>query len=236
MSGLGHGAAGGLAATVPATIENWRPILPVPEGVSLEIPGARRSAPAQLWRYKDASSRLLGAVCRWVTPKGKRILPLTYCENAKGERTWRFKQFPEPRPLYRLDDLAARSSATVLICEGEKAADAAASLFPNMVATTSPGGANAAGKTDWSPLAGRDVVIWPDNDEPGAVYAEAVARLAHGVGARLVRVVKIPAGFPDHWDLADPLPEAIGADDLRALLHAAEAREGPPSSSKNAAA
>lgn len=232
MSGLEHGAVAGSAATAPATPENWRPILPVPDGVTLEIPGARRSAPAQLWRYKDASGRLLGAVCRWDTPKGKRILPLTYCENAEGERTWRFKQFPEPRPLYRLDDLAARATATVLVCEGEKTADAADALFTNVVATTSPGGANAAGKAGWSPLAGRDVVIWLDNDELGAGYAEAVARLAHGAGARSVRVVKIPAGFPDHWDLADPLPEGLAVDDLRALLHAAEAREPPLSPSK----
>lgn len=161
MSGLEHGAVAGSAATLPATLEDWRPILPVPDGVSVEIPGAPRSAPSQLWRYKDASGRLLGNVCRWETPKGKKILPLTYCENAEGERTWRFKQFREPRPLYRLDDLAARATATVLVCEGEKTADAAAALFPNVVATTSPGGANAAGKADWSPLAGRDLLIWP---------------------------------------------------------------------------
>lgn len=232
MSGLGRGAAAGSAAGAPVTGESWRPILPVPDGVTLEIPGAPGSAPSQLWRYKDASGRLLGAVCRWDTPKKKKILPLSYCENAEGERTWRFKQFPEPRPLYRLDDLAARATVTVLICEGEKTADAAVALFPHMVATTSPGGANAAGRADWSPLAGRQLFIWPDKDEPGAGYAEAVARLAHGAGARSVRVVKIPAGFPDHWDLADAPPEGIGADDLRALLHAAEAREGPPSSSK----
>ncbi len=54
------------------------------------------------------------------------------------------------------------------VSEGEKAADTAQRIFPDHVAVTSPGGAKAAGKADWGPLAGRRVVIWPDNDEPGA--------------------------------------------------------------------
>ena len=42
------------------------------------------------------------------------------------------------------------------------------------LATTS-GAADSAPKADWRPLAGRDVTIWPDNDEAGQRYADAVA-------------------------------------------------------------
>ena len=79
-----------------------------------------------------------------------------------------------PRPLYRLVELLA-SSGRVYVVEGEKAADAVASL--GLVATTSAGGAKAAAKTDWSPLAGRKVVILPDNDAPGEAYAAEIVRL-----------------------------------------------------------
>ena len=166
----------------------WRPILPVPaDAPPLTRAMLSRFAPAGFsfaagWRYRDAEGRLLGCVVRYdqevlsvlsVPDTGKsrnsdkEIRPLTYCEGPNGRREWRCKAFFEPRPLYGLDRLAARPDAPVLVTEGEKAADAAAKLFPDHVAITSPGGSNAAGKADWSPVAGRHVVIWPDNDEPG---------------------------------------------------------------------
>ena len=113
------------------------------------------------------------AACSTVSAGGSRpageksILPLSYCEDDAGRRSWRWQHLPAPRPLYGLDHLVLRAAAPVLVVEGEKAADAAAKLFPDHVAVTSSGGSNAAGKADWSPLAGRQVVIWPDRDAPG---------------------------------------------------------------------
>ncbi len=130
-------------------------------------------------------------------------------------------------PVYGVDRLAAKPDAPVLVVEGEKAADAAQALLPEWVAVTSQGGANAAGKGDWAPLAGRDVAIWPDNDEPGARYAADVARQLETAGAASVRVVEIPAGWPEGWDLADPLPPGVTAEQLRGLLEAALDQAGP---------
>ena len=42
--------------------------------------------------------------------------------------------------------MAERPTAPVIVTEGEKAADAAAALLPNMVAITSPNGSKSAGK------------------------------------------------------------------------------------------
>jgi putative DNA primase/helicase len=114
----------------------------------------------------------------------------------------------EPRPL----ELTARPGAPVLIVEGEKTADAAVLLFPDYV-TTSPGGAGAFDRADWSPLVGRDCRLWPDHDAPGMKYHAGVA----GHLPKL-RMVDIPATFPEGWDLADERPD--GAD-LRAMLDAA---------------
>jgi hypothetical protein len=65
---------------------------------------------------------------------------------------------PDPRPLYRLPEIP--SAPRVIVTEGEKAADAARCL--GFVATTSAGGSGAATKTDWRPLAGKEVWILPD--------------------------------------------------------------------------
>ena len=89
------------------------------------------------------------------------------------------------------------------------------------MAVTSSGGSNAAGKADWSPLAGRSVVIWPDHDKPGCGYAADVARLAREAGAVSVLVVEVPRAWPDGWDLADELPDGATSATLREILKVA---------------
>ena len=156
--------------------------------------------PAATWTYRDAQGRPLFYVCRFDTPDGKQILPRSYNGNA-----WRWKGVPTPRPLYNLHDLAARPDAPVLVTEGEKAADAAALLFPDCVTTTTPNGAKAADKADLSPLKGRTLYIWPDNDEQGTTYAERVAGLAHDLAesVKALRLDMLPEELPPKGDAAD---------------------------------
>ena len=116
-------------------------------------------------------------------------------------------------PIYGLDRLAQRPTDPVLVVEGEKSADAAGKIFPDHVVTTSPFGAKSANKADWTPLHGRTVVIWPDNDTPGAKYAADVARLVPGA-----TVVPFPSSWRDGWDLADDLPVGVTIEALKALL------------------
>jgi hypothetical protein len=48
---------------------------------------------------------------------------------------------------------------------------------------------------DWSPLASRKVVIWPDADLPGAVYADAAAAAMNKERAASIRIIDPPHGF-----------------------------------------
>ena len=61
--------------------------------------------------------------------------------------------------------------------------------LPDYVTVTSMNGAKSERKTDWSPLAGRNVVIWADNDEPGREYARQVAKVAKAASAAPRRAV-----------------------------------------------
>ena len=55
---------------------------------------------------------------------------------------------------------------------------------------TSFGGGKVARLADWTALAGRHVVIWPDHDEPGQAYAnDVVAMLAKLSPAATVAIV-----------------------------------------------
>ena len=98
--------------------------------------------------------------------------------------------------------------------EGEKTSDAAGKLFSYYVPTTSMGGANAARLSDWAPLKGREVVVWPDNDPDGQRYARKVAALVQKAGASSARIVRLPEGMPPHWDLADPVPDGVDVEKL----------------------
>ena len=118
---------------------------------------------------------------------------------------WQWRALPEPRPLYGLDRLAENPSAPVVVVEGEKAADAASRIFPDSVCVTSPGGSNAAAKCDWTPLAKRQVMVWPDADKPGAGYRQSVTTILQDLDCE-ISVVEFD-GKPEAWDAADAVAE-----------------------------
>ncbi|MBB2170441.1 DUF927 domain-containing protein [Gluconacetobacter aggeris] len=200
------------AASAGSKDEVWEPLSPAPS--EPELP---RGASA-IWVYRDEEGRPLCARFRMEREDGgKDILPLTYGRRLWTDRAgqrrditgWHWKQAAKPLPLYGLDRLAAQPDASVLLVEGEKTADAAQSLFPDYVVMTSQGGGKAVGNNDWAPLAGRAVTIWPDNDQPGLAYADAAITAMREAHASVIRQVKLPAGLPDAWDLADALPDGI---------------------------
>jgi uncharacterized protein (DUF927 family) len=119
----------------------------------------------------------------------------------------------------------------VLIVEGEKSADAARDLFPDMVVTTAPHGAESPDKADWSVVKNRQIIIWPDHDDAGTAYAQAVAKLCADAGAQPVAIVDVPSDFPAKWDLADEPPGDWNAERLRKLLESAASVE--PSKPRN---
>lgn len=135
-----------------------------------------------------------------------------------GREVWRTasKQFPQPRTdknkdrtLYRVDRIEA--AETVFVVEGEEdvhAVEAAggAAVCPAM-------GAGKANRFDWSPLAGKHVVIVADRDKPGRQHAAKVAQLVSPVAAS-VRVVESAIGkdASDHIAAGKTLSELCDVD------------------------
>jgi hypothetical protein len=165
----------------------------------LERRNGKRSA---LWIYHDAQGEPVGLVVRWDLPdKKKDYRPVS--RHADG---WHIVAMPEPRPLYRLPELA--EAKLVIVTEGEKCADLARTL--GFTATTSVGGAVALKKSDWAPLAGKEVWILPDRDSAGSKYTNTVAGiLAKLTPAPVVRIVELP-GLSDDGDDIEQWIEAHG--------------------------
>jgi 5S rRNA maturation endonuclease (ribonuclease M5) len=158
------------------------------------------------WDYRSADGELLACVYRYNTPEGKQYRPWDVASRAM--------RMPDPRPLYNLPAVAGAD--TVVLVEGEKCADAL--MHTGVVATTAMGGAaTAINKTDWFPLAGKTVIVWPDHDEAGARYADTVIPKLLSIGAN-VRRIHVPADKPKKWDAADAVAES---SDIQALLASA---------------
>ena len=219
------------SVALPAVPLFPRPILPVPAGAP--VLGPRLNEEGR-WEYRDAEGRLL--LVRVRTPdgeKGKTVITWTWCETGPGMAEWRPKSPIKPWPIYGLDRLSQNPKAKVLVVEGEKTSDAAGQIFPELVVVTS-GSADSAASASWGPMAGRDVLIWPDADDSGQAYAIKVAGLLADIAAS-VAVVPLPEPIktwvkpgkdhPGGWDLADPVPAGV---DLRAALNMSkQVRQAP---------
>lgn len=168
------------------------------------------------WAYRDEGGNLIGYASRIQPsrpgqPDSKDVIVCRWIEHDRKGWGWGWKNFADKRPLFNLHALANNPEADVMVVEGEKTAEAAAKLFPSLVVVTWPGGTKAISRVDWSPLAGRRLVLSPDNDATGIgamegyygrgnVWHPGVAQLA---GAADVRVMTAPSDAPEGWDLAD---------------------------------
>jgi hypothetical protein len=158
------------------------------------------------WTYVDEAGAELFEVCRLengeIGDDGEPVK--TYRQRHKdpaspGEYIYHVKGIRQVP--YRLPELirAVEQQKTIFIVEGEKCADAAIAL----------GGAatcNAMGAGKWPDeltpfFKNADVVVLPDNDEPGAKHAAFVSEKLQGTAKRTC-VLELP-GLPPKGDVAD---------------------------------
>ena len=172
---------------------------PVRKGKKQTAPVDELGPATAKWDYLDAAGKLIAVVYRYDPPGQK-----------KQFRPWDAKRHkmapPDPRPLYNQPGMV--SAAQVVLVEGEKCAQALIDAGVN--ATTAMHGANApVDKTDWSPLAGKAVLIWPDRDKPGWEYAAQAAQAVLAAGAKSCHILYPPEDAPDGWDAADAIAESF---------------------------
>ncbi len=133
------------------------------------------------------------------------------------------------RWLYRRDEVlkAKADGVTIYLCEGEK--DVETLRAWGFVATTNAGGAKYWTEAFDADLAGADIVILPDNDEPGRSRAQLRGAGLFGK-AKSVRVLDIAAhwdGAPEKSDVTD-WKEATGADGEKFRYLAGKAKPWHP--------
>jgi hypothetical protein len=167
----------------------------------------------ETYPYTDAAGELLFQVLRY-TPKGfSQRRP-----DANGGWIWNLNEVR--RDLYRLPDLieAVGNEQPIFLAEGEKAVDALVKL--GVSATCSPHGAGKWRHEYARHLKGANVIILPDNDEPGEAHARDVAGSLDGV-AGSIKVLQLP-DLPPGGDAYDWVAASGSVETLWKLVGAIE--------------
>jgi hypothetical protein len=198
-----------------------------------DVPPSEKTPPREAYSSLDAAARALAyriggpctrqdiycsvvglalmAVLRFDPVGDKTYRPLHY-----DGRSWLLGDPPGRLPLFGLDLLARRPAEVVYVVEGEKTASAVRAM--GFLATTSAHGSKSASRSDWAPLAGRRVILWPDNDDAGHAYVADVQAILSTLDPRsAVHIL-------DLADLGVPLPPGGDAADFVAIM----ARGGQP--------
>ena len=169
--------------------------------------------------YSDIGGRPVMRVFRLRTPIGK-----AFRQASPVPGGWSMRGAPKPWPLYRLPDLLGAKHAVVV--EGEKAAEALNAI--GVLATTSPAGAGKAEYCNWTPLAGKQVTLWPDNDVTGCNHMKQVAAILEKLDppCRIATLDPSSLGMAEKGDAYDFIEraKADGVTDLRQAVSRALAQ------------
>lgn len=139
----------------------WREVLP-----ERERPATASAPRERSWVIRDAAGNIQAEHIRIDEGTGKRFVWKR--DGQSGLRGLNVADL-----LYRAEHVA-KSQGPVYVCEGEKAADACARLGVAAVGTVC-GASSTPSLTALASLAGRDVVLWPDNDKPGVEHMDRVS-------------------------------------------------------------
>jgi 5S rRNA maturation endonuclease (ribonuclease M5) len=137
----------------------------------------------KIYDYTDAAGQLVFQVCR-MEPKDFRQ------RRPDGNGGWIWKTKGIKPVLYHLPEVIGADE--ILIVEGEKDADSLSKL--GFTATTNSGGAGKWRDNYSGCLKGKQVVIIPDNDEPGRNHAAQVARSLVGIASsiKIINLTELP--------------------------------------------
>jgi hypothetical protein len=181
------------------------------------------------FEYRDESGAIAYAIDRVEFQAGNGVFLL---KGGKREKAFRQRRPDPDRPgqwvhnvdgvpkmPYHLPELieAVASQQLIFIVEGEGKVDALRGL--GIAATTNPGG---AGK--WLPemserLRGADVILVPDNDDPGWKHVREIGASLVGIAGR-TRVLALP-GLPAKGDIRDWLAAGGTREQLDVLVETA---------------
>lgn len=171
-----------------------------------DVPAPRKGV--RQWIYHTPKGRVAFVVKRYDDRDGaKKIWIETPARRAGRDEEPNLIRKGMPinkRPIYNLHKILQNPKATIILVEGEKAAEAVQlATAGSYIASTWHGGHNALKSMNLSRLAGRNVILWPDADEPGrAAMKRSIEEQVKEHAINIVGVVNT-SKFKEKFDAAD---------------------------------
>lgn len=171
-----------------------KPSKPQPPTVYPDIEALKAAMPhpvEEVYQYTAPDTGKVDmVVLRLTTPEGKQFRQASPVPGGFIQKAPQGKN-----PLYNRRRML--TSDTIVIVEGEGVVHALHSC--GIVGTTSPGGAKNAATADWQPVAGKNLILWPDADSSGMKYMEDVEAICQ----TLEPAPRIATINPTDFDLAE---------------------------------
>lgn len=169
-----------------------------------------------LWAFVTGKTKLfdvIGLISKWLNAErfiyrdenGKDII-YVYLYNDNSYYAWNTKtRSSDSRPLFNIPEVI--KSDRVVIVKGEKCAE----KLTNHGITATTVMFDSIDQTDFSPLNGKQIIIWPDNNEAGKQYAEKIANKLSNLKCS---ILNIPEGKKSGWSALDAIAEEIDINQL----------------------
>lgn len=156
--------------------------------------------PVAVGIFRTAEGNPLMYEARYIVNGKKEPRVFSYGRRGSAPEKWECSHHMPPRPIYGLDKVAALKGQ-VAVFEGYRKAEYAQGLITSIACTAWTGGAMAWTRSDWTPIAGRTVLLFPDADEPGRKAMKLLAQHLIGLGCTVHVVDDISKS--DGWDICD---------------------------------
>jgi hypothetical protein len=138
----------------------------------------------------------------WEKPKKpKNIWPMRRTEN--GFEMKRPEFGPQGAPLYNRHLLTNYRTEWVWIPEGEKCGDWLSATLDTATVLSWAGGAASVDRTDWNPLAGQCIVLWPDFDRGGFEAMRKIQAILRALGCFVLVLDVAALDLPPKGDAVD---------------------------------
>ncbi|MBN4074754.1 MAG: hypothetical protein COA82_12605 [Alkaliphilus sp.] len=162
-----------------------------------------------IYKYHDAKGDLVFEVIKKPNKKYMQRRP-----DGNNGYIWNVRDII--KPLYKLPGItkALEKKELIFIAEGEKDVDNLVKL--GLTATCNAGGAGKWSKSYTEALTNANVVILPDNDEPGLKHALKIAAALAGK-AKSIKILKLD-GLPDKGDVTDWIESGGTKEELLSLV------------------
>jgi len=165
--------------------------------------------PSVIYQYKNLTGKVICETCRYDNPvkdfRQRRPHP-----TKKGEYLWNLKTIK----IIPYNLKAVVESDTLYIVEGEKDADRIIQI--GLTATCNPMGAGVWPDNLTPYFKDKNIIILPDNDDPGKKHSELVASKLKGT-AKLIQIVNLP-NLKNGQDISDWLSAGNTKADLLEVI------------------